>query len=241
MKSPSLAENLISIQSLSKTFNGLKVLDGINFEVKKNEIISILGPSGCGKTTLLKIIGGLISGASKSIQADSIGFVFQKPSLLPWKSVHEHLILPLQIKKIADKSNIQNIIKFVGLKSFEKFYPNQLSGGMQQRLAMGMALAYNPEILLMDEPFSALDEITRNKLQEELLRIFDQSDTVKSIVYVTHSIEEAVFLSDKVIILSEKPSTIKKIVKINLEKPRNANIRNSNEFFSYIKTIRSLL
>jgi NitT/TauT family transport system ATP-binding protein len=238
-----LNKKLFSVRDLSKNYDGLKVLENIHFDVCEGEIISILGPSGCGKTTLLKIIGNLLEGSSNFKALSNIfGFVFQTPALLPWKTAEQHLNFCKKFNRGNNFLSNNRILDLIGLKGFKDYYSCQISGGMQQRLAIGMALSHNPEVLLMDEPFSSLDEITRQKLQEELLRIFSHKDnTSKAILYVTHSIEEAVFLSNKIIILGNKPAKIKKVINIEFNKPRNNLLRSSKEFFDYLAQVRRLV
>ena len=240
----------IKIKGLKKEFetNGklrkLTAIEDIGLTVKPGEFVSIVGPSGCGKTILLKIIGGLIRPTegeiliegeipSKIRKRKSIGFVFQNPSLLPWRTVLENIYLPLEIGNgsVSKKKNIlkaKKLLELVGLSDFENALPQQLSGGMQQRVAITRALVFEPPFLLMDEPFGALDELTRNSMDAELLRIWSKLKT--TVLFVTHSIEEAVFLSDKAVVLSERPAKVKKVVKIELKRPRSAKIRYSIKF-----------
>lgn len=245
---------LLEIQELTKDYDKLLVLDRISFQVSKGEFISVIGPSGCGKTTLLKIIGGLIAPTSGEIRLHGeplkiasrkrqFGFVFQNPVLLPWRNVKNNVELPLEIigdKKTKDPS--KNLLKIVGLDGFEDYYPDQLSGGMQQRAAIARALIFEPPILLMDEPFGSLDEITRSRMNLELLRIW-QSETIatSTIVLVTHSIPEAVFLSDKIVVLSKRPAKIAKIIEIDLPRPRNNGIKSSKKYLDLIECLRKTL
>lgn len=227
---------MIEIKSLQKDFRKLCAIDDISLNIKKGEIIAIIGPSGCGKTTLLKLIAGLLKPTKGEIikNNQNLGIVFQNPVLLPWRTVEENIRLPLEFKK--DKNSVNSIINLVGLTNFEKSLPNELSGGMAQRVALARALVVNPELLLMDEAFGALDEITRSKLNLELLRIWRELGT--TIVLITHSISEAVFLSDKVIVLSQRPAKIKDILDIKLDRPRNSEIKETIEFQEYVKCIR---
>ena len=216
-------------------------LKGINLEVKNGEFLALVGPSGCGKSTLLDILAGLANQSSGDVFIDGRkvtgpaldrGIVLQGYALFPWRTVRQNVEFGLEIKKVAKgerKDISSHFIKLVGLEGFEDRFPHELSGGMKQRVAIARALAYDPEVLLMDEPFAAVDAQTRETLQDELLRIWDE--TKKTIVFVTHSIEEAAFLADRVAVLTTNPGTIREIVKIDLPRPRhNSDIRSSAEF-----------
>jgi NitT/TauT family transport system ATP-binding protein len=241
---------MIELKSVQKDYKKNKkivqALRDINLKFKKGEIIGVIGPSGCGKTTLLKLIAGLLLPTNGSILIDDkklnkdltkkMSVVFQNPVLLQWRSVKENIRLPLEFNKIQKSDNIRNIIDLVGLSGFEDSLPNELSGGMQQRVALARALIVNPELLLMDEPFGALDEITRNKLNLELLRIWRELKT--TMVLVTHSVSEAVFLSDRVIVLSKRPAVVKDVVDIKLNRPRNLAMKETIEFQRHVKCIR---
>jgi len=220
----------ITLHKISKDFalpNGgrLRVLDRISFEIAQGTFHSILGPSGCGKSTILNLIAGLDQHTSGRIDIDGnprIGFVFQQPRLLNWRTVRENVELPLESSSMSATERRALALKYlrlVGLAGFEEYYPLKLSGGMQQRAAIARALAIEPDILLMDEPFSGLDEWTARKMREELIRIWQQ--TGKTIVFVTHSIGEAVFLSQQILIVSPKPATVFKNVRIDLPYPRD--------------------
>jgi NitT/TauT family transport system ATP-binding protein len=242
--------SMLEIKDLTKYYNGLHVLEKISFQVKKGEFVSVIGPSGCGKTTLLKIIGGLREPTNGEIKIKEeleestfkksrFGFVFQNPVLLPWRNVVENIELPLEIlgRKNLPKAP-EDLLKIVGLQGFENYYPNELSGGMQQRVAIARALIFKPPVLLMDEPFGALDEITRNYMNLELLRILQEEKTISTVIFVTHSIPEAVFLSDRVVVLSKRPARIEKITEIDLPRPRTAEIKNSKKYLDLIKCLR---
>ena len=201
----------------------LRVLDDISFEIADHSFTSILGPSGCGKSTILNLIARLDNHSSGqiSIEGDRIGFVFQQSRLLNWRTVVENVILPLEQRKFereAVRKLAEKYLSLVGLTGYENYYPLQLSGGMQQRVAIARALAIDPDILLMDEPFSGLDEITARKLRQELLRIWQE--TGKTILFVTHSISESIFLSQQILIVSPKPARIFKRATIDLPYPR---------------------
>lgn len=228
--------NIISIQNLSKRFNSkenitVDALKNINLDVEENDFICIVGPSGCGKSTLLRIIAGLEDSTEGKINykgkellepTSEIGMVFQNYSLLPWRTVIDNISLGLEFKRKDKKTRLEVASKYLNLINMEKFanaYPYELSGGMQQRVAIARALANDPQVLLMDEPFGALDAHTRIILQKELLRIWEQNK--KTVLFVTHSVDEAVYLSDKIIIMSSNPGEIKEIVNIDIERPRD--------------------
>jgi NitT/TauT family transport system ATP-binding protein len=223
----------------------LEALKGINLKVEKGEFLSIVGPSGCGKTTLLYVLAGLqkkTSGAAylggHEITKPTLdsGIIMQQYALFPWRTIIKNVEFGLEIKKV-NRSRREEIAKkfiaLVGLSEFENRYPYELSGGMKQRIAIARALAYDPEVLLMDEPFAAVDEQTRSSLHELLLKIWE--DTKKTIVFVTHSIDEAVLLSDRVVVMKSAPGEIKKIIDINIERPRSERIKGS-EIFRRLRT-----
>lgn len=226
-------------------------LKDVSVNIKKGEFISLLGPSGCGKTTLLRIIADLIqptkgtikiagSSAREARLAQKYGIVFQSPVLYDWRKVKKNITLPLEIMKVnkeEQEKRADKLLELVGLSKFKDKYPWQLSGGMQQRVAIARALAMEPEILLMDEPFSALDEFSRERLNEELLAIW--SKVGSTVIFVTHSIPEAIFLSDRVFVLSPHPGRLTKIVDIPLPRPRTAEMRESPEFYELITEIRN--
>ncbi|THF65475.1 ABC transporter ATP-binding protein [Pseudothauera nasutitermitis] len=239
-------EYSISIAALSKRYRphagteALLALENIDLRVRRGEFLSILGPSGCGKSTLLHIIAGL-TGAEGDIRVHGRkvvgpdldrGVVFQDYALFPWRTVLDNVAFGLEIKRIAaaEREEIaRRHIAAVGLQGFEERYPAQLSGGMKQRVAIARALAYDPEVLLMDEPFAALDAQTREILQGELLRIWER--TGKTIVFVTHSLDEAVFLSQRVAVITARPGRLKAVVDIDLPAPRHErDVRSSAEF-----------
>lgn len=230
--------------------NGVTALTNVSIDIKKGEFVSLLGPSGCGKTTLLRIIADLLKptvgevtvGGETPTEARlkrKYGIVFQSPVLYDWRTVKKNVMLPMEILKVpkADREErAMQMLELVGLKDFVDRYPKQLSGGMQQRVGIARALAIQPEILLMDEPFSALDEFTREKLHEDLLRIWRKTD--KTIVFVTHNIAESVFLSDRVCVLSPHPGRLSALIDIDLPRPRTAEIKNTIEFTDYVAKIR---
>jgi NitT/TauT family transport system ATP-binding protein len=245
---------IVEVKKITKYYNSLHVLDEISFDINKEEFVSIIGPSGCGKTTLLKIISGLIkptkgkiiikeSSVEIALKRREFGLVFQNPVLLPWRNALRNVELPLEISNYKSSWNSpRKLLEVVGLKSFENFYPNELSGGMQQRVAIARALTFEPSVLLMDEPFGALDEITRDKMNLELLRILEEERSIIStVIFVTHSIPEAVFLSNKIIVLSERPATVEEIIKVDLPKSRTPEIKCSKKYIELIECVRKLL
>lgn len=231
-----LGQHVISIKNLCKKYKTkenltVDALKNINLDIDKNDFICIVGPSGCGKSTLLRIIAGLESASEGEIlyvgkqlkkPTREIGMVFQDYSLLPWRTVLDNIALGLEFKGVS-KSKRQEIalkyLKLIDMENFKKAYPYELSGGMQQRVAIARALANDPNVLLMDEPFGALDAHTRILLQKELLRIWEQNK--KTILFVTHSVDEAVYLADKVVVMSSRPGKIKQIVDIDIKRPRD--------------------
>lgn len=222
---------IISVRNVSKTFaqgsQQIKVLDKISLSVGKNEFLCVVGPSGCGKSTLLSLISGLDSSYEGSIEVEDryksrIAFVFQGPRLLPWRNVWDNVKYGLQASRAFPEpewnNRISEVISTVGLEGFEKAYPNQLSGGMQTRVSIARAFAIEPGILLMDEPFSNLDEITARKLRKELLAIWERKHV--TVVFVTHDISESVFLADRILLLTPRPGRLRKEVIIDMPRPR---------------------
>ncbi|MCD6099448.1 MAG: ABC transporter ATP-binding protein [Candidatus Marinimicrobia bacterium] len=222
----------------------VKALEKVSFKVEKEDFVSIVGPSGCGKTTILKVIAGLINFTQGKIikpKNFEIGYVFQEPTLLEWRKVIDNIALPLEIKSIDKEQRyrkVKELLKLVDLEGFEEVYPKDLSGGMKQRVAIARALIYDPKILLMDEPFGALDEPTRLKLNSEINRIWVKTN--KTILFVTHNIQEAVFLSTKVIVLSKRPGKVKKIVKIDFPRKRDLELLDSKEYLEKVIEIRKI-
>jgi len=233
--------------------SSLQALEDIFVEVDEGEFVSFVGPTGCGKTTLLKIIGGILEptngvvrigdkSADEARRKRMFGFIFEDPILLPWRTAIDNVRLPLEIMNIRKNESdkiCQELLRLVGLDGFGKRQPHELSRGMQQRVAIVRALSFNPSILLMDEPFANLDEITKHKLYMDFLALWRKQR--KTVIFVTHEIREAIFLSDKVAVLSHQPGTIKKVVKIELPRPRKLEMIESVKFIEYIKRVRSIL
>lgn len=244
-------ENLSMIYQDKNGGQPVTALKNVNLEIKEGEFISLLGPSGCGKTTLLRIIADLLqpSMGKVTVRGQSprdvrlqkkYGIVFQNPVLYDWRTVRRNVCMPMELlgmKKPERTSRVTEMLDLVGLSKFGKHYPYELSGGMQQRVGIARALAINPEILLMDEPFSALDEFTREKLHEDLLEIWTKTN--KTVVFVTHNISEAVFLSDRVVVLSPHPGRVSAVIDINIPRPRNMESKQTKQFYDYITEIRN--
>jgi NitT/TauT family transport system ATP-binding protein len=223
------------------------VLDDINFDVRPAEFLGIVGPSGCGKTTLLRIVGGLIDALAGSVviggkaidgPGPDRGFVFQQDSLFPWRTLTDNVRFGLEVQGTRKKASIERameVIRLVGLGDFANHYPHELSGGMRQRANLARALAIEPDVLLMDEPFSALDAQTREFMQAELLRIWQQER--KTVIFITHQIDEAVYLSDRVVVMSSRPGRIREIVDVDLPRPRDLRVKRTPEFVEYTDAI----
>lgn len=236
----------------------IKVLRNINLNIEPGEIITIIGPSGCGKTTLLRSVAGLLEEKDDNVALDGsllvngripsdakkermFAFTFQNPVLLPWRSVKQNVSLPLEIVHDSleeSESVVDEMLSMVGINDFAKAMPTTISGGMQQRVNLARALVQKPKILLMDEPFGSLDEVTRERLNFELLRI--QRSKNQTILFVTHSISEAVLLADRLIILSKRPSTVRRIVKIDLPRERTESVVVSSDYLKMVRYVRDL-
>jgi NitT/TauT family transport system ATP-binding protein len=251
--------SIISIKNLSKKYRGtdnipVHALDNINLDINGGEFISLIGPSGCGKSTLLRIIADLIQPSGGTITVNGktpeqarkdrdYGFVFQSATLYEWRTVMKNVQLPLEIMKYpkAERdTRAREMLKLVELSDFENKFPWQLSGGMQQRVSIARALAFQPGILLMDEPFGALDEMTRERMNNELLRIWTAFKEM-TVIFVTHSIGEAVYLSDRVVVMSPRPGRIAEIIDVNLPRPRNSETRDLAEYFHLTSRVRHAL
>ncbi|MGL3819654.1 ABC transporter ATP-binding protein [Sphingopyxis sp. R3-92] len=243
---------VISMAGAGKAFDGRKVLDKVSADIGAAEFVSVLGPSGCGKSTLLRLIAGLIPFEEGSIRFNDkevvaptadMGFVFQTSNLLPWLNVRDNLMLGVDLDPASERPDaaaFADLVETLGLTGFEASHPHQLSGGMRHRVAIGQALARNPQVLLMDEPFGALDALTRDRLNMELLRIWQRDR--KTVVLVTHSISEAVLLSDRVLVMSERPGTIVEDVRIDLPRPRDPSVtREDPAFGDYVVRLSKLM
>ena len=251
------ATPLVSIQNVSKLFTGSGAAGGqthalarVSLDVAPGEFVSLLGPSGCGKSTLLRLVADLIEPSDGQITVKGktprqarldreYGIVFQSPVLYDWRDVLHNVELPLEVMRFpaAERDRrAREMLRLVGLKDFERHYPWQLSGGMQQRVSIARALSFKPAILLMDEPFGALDEMTRERMNTELLNIWGQTDT--TVIFVTHSIAEAVFLSSRVVVMTPRPGRIEKVVTIDLPRPRNFETREHAHYFELITAVR---
>ncbi|WP_312494819.1 ABC transporter ATP-binding protein [Anaerosporobacter sp.] len=231
--------------------NDVQALNHINLDIKKGEFIALLGPSGCGKTTLLRTIADLLEPTSGKVRISGMtpkeirlqqkfGIVFQNPVLFEWRTVKKNVELPLEImywSKVERKKQADRMLELVGLTKFADHYPKQLSGGMQQRVGIARAFGIKPNILLMDEPFSALDEFTKEKLHDDLLKIW--RETNKTVIFVTHNIQEAVYLSDKVCVLSPHPGRLSAVVEIDLPRPRTIGMRDSIQFTELVAKVRN--
>jgi NitT/TauT family transport system ATP-binding protein len=239
------------VKGLTKRFGDLEVLKSISAEVQHGEFVSIVGPSGCGKTTFLRIIGGLETAAAGEARLDGHvisgpgadrGFVFQQDNLLPWRDVLSNAEIGPEINNrlgAEQRSATMRLLELVGLKGFEHYFPRQLSGGMRQRVNLARALAVDPALLLMDEPFSALDAQTREIMQTELMRIWEVGR--KTVLFVTHQIDEAVYLSDRVFVFARRPGRISEIIDVDLPRPRELSIKRTSEFAAYCDRIWKLI
>lgn len=232
---------------------GVTALADVSLDVQPGEFVSLLGPSGCGKSTLLRLIGDLLrptkgdlwvkgKSAPQARQDRDYGMVFQAPALFDWRTVAHNVQLPLELLGIAKaerERRTTDLLKLMNLQDFAKSYPWQLSGGMQQRVSIARALSFRPSILLMDEPFGALDEMTRERLNIELLTIWAQTGT--TVIFVTHSIPEAVFLSDRIVVMTPRPGKVERIIAVDLPRPRTNLTREDDRFFHLIAEVRACL
>jgi NitT/TauT family transport system ATP-binding protein len=246
----------ISLRGISVVFGAagtddpVLALRNVDLDVSRGEFVSLIGPSGCGKSTLLRLIGDLLPPTSGTLSVNSktprqarlareYGIVFQQPVLYDWRTVAQNVQLPLEIMRVPpaeSRVRADALLRLVGLAEFAHRYPWELSGGMQQRVSIARALSFKPSLLLMDEPFGALDEMTRERLNRELLNIWSATGT--TVVFVTHSIAEAVFLSDRVVVMSPRPGRIEATVEIDLPRPRDVDAHESERFFELVATVR---
>jgi NitT/TauT family transport system ATP-binding protein len=249
--------SIVRLSAVDKTFavsSGSTVaLEGIELAIAAGEFVSLIGPSGCGKSTLLRIIGDLIRPSSGTVEVNGkpavrarrdrdYGMVFPAPVLFDWRTIEQNVQLPLEVMSTARAERVRRageMIELVELGDFRRHYPWQLSGGMQQRAAIARALAFEPKLLLMDEPFGALDEMTRERMNDELLRIWERTGT--TIVFVTHSIPEAVFLSSRVVVMSRRPGRITHVIEVDLPRPRTDATRESERYFELVTAVREAL
>jgi len=249
------ADVVVSIQKLSKVFGrgGLTAVQDINLEVERGEFVSLIGPSGCGKSTLLRIVGDIIEPTTGTVTVNGkparrarldrdYGIVFQSPVLYDWRTVTKNVSLPLEMlgwDRARRSKRVKEMLELVDLESFGNHHPWQLSGGMQQRVSIARAFSFSPALLLMDEPFGALDEMTRERLNMELLQIW--AEIGSTVIFVTHSIQEAVFLSTRVAVMSARPGRIADIVPVDLRQPRTAATREEPRFFELVTAVRERL
>lgn len=254
---PGSTKTKIKIENVGVQFpdnNGrdsVVALQNVNLDIREGEFVSLLGPSGCGKTTLLKCVADLLQPTSGTISIEGqspkdirlqkkFGIVFQNPVLYDWRTVRRNVCMPMELMGMSKKdrtARVTKMLELVDLMEFGQKYPHELSGGMQQRVGIARALAIKPQILLMDEPFSALDEFTKEKLHEDLLRIWRKTN--KTVLFVTHNIQEAVFLSDRVVVLSPHPGRVSAVIDVNLPRPRKLQVKSTTEFNNLVNQIRN--
>ena len=243
----------VSLRAVTKIFdNGVMALGPLDLDIPRGEFISLLGPSGCGKSTALRVIAGLTGPTSGSVEVShhagdgqpghSIGFVFQEPTLMPWTSVAENVRLPLKLANVAvaeSDARIAEALARVGLSDFADAYPRELSGGMKMRVSLARALVTDPDILLMDEPFAALDEITRFRLNDDLLALWRKLN--KTVVFVTHSVFESVYLSQRVVVMTQRPGRLSADIRIEASEPRGEHFRTSAGYGEYCRKVSAAL
>jgi NitT/TauT family transport system ATP-binding protein len=254
-----MTEPIISFECVSKVYPSgggpVTALQEVSLAIAPGEFVALIGPSGCGKSTLMRLIGDLEQPSDGSVRVKQktpsqarldrdYGIVFQAPVLYDWRSVRKNVELPLEIMGFAAERRRERaaaLLRLVGLAEFGEAFPWQLSGGMQQRVSIARALSFSPSIVLMDEPFGALDEITRERMQDELLGIWAGAERQTTVIFVTHSIPEAVFLSDRVVVMSPRPGRVKRIVPVDLPRPRGLETRESPRFFELVTEVRETL
>jgi len=243
---------ILVVQDLTAVFSendgdGLRALDDVTFSVLPREFICVLGPSGSGKTTLLRILAGLLAPTEGSIRYAGglnprIGFVFQQANLMPWRTVIQNILLPLEVERLpaeTARTRAQELVELVGLQGFESSFPRDLSGGMAQRVALARALIHDPDILLLDEPFGSLDALTRERMWTELSRIWQARQ--KTVIMVTHSIGESLFLADRVLVLTARPGRVKLDLKVDLARPRLDDMRYTAHFGNLAKKLKAAI
>ena len=251
-----MSQSKVSVKNLCKVYEGrsrsdITVLNGINLDIQPEEFVCIVGPSGCGKTTFIRIIDGLVKATSGEVCINGLGisepgydraFVFQTDSLYPWRSVLDNIVFGLEIQKVPRSERYpraRELLKMVGLTGFESHYPHELSGGMRQQVNLARALAVDPEIILMDEPFASLDAQTREVMQKELLKVW--SSKKKTVIFITHQIDEAVYLADRVIVFSARPATVKADIPVAIPRPRELAVKRTPQFLEYVGEIWNLI
>lgn len=253
-KDPTIAFNQVT-HTYEGKYSKKFAISNLDFKIFSGEFVTIIGPSGCGKTTILNLIAGLLSPTNGDIYVDnvppnnllskkSIGMVFQSPAILPWLNVFQNLLLPLQINPSNDngsdnESLAGDILSIIQMEDYADFYPHQLSGGMRQRVGVGMSLVFDPKILLLDEPLGSLDEITRSYMRFDLINMLRNRN--KTIVMVTHSIEDAVLMSDRIIVLSKSPGTFSTEIKLDFSSKRTHDLEYQSEFLSYVNQVKKSL
>ena len=250
---PGAHPSAIHVSALCKTYGtddtGVMALDDINLDIRAGEFVTVVGPSGCGKSTLMRMIAGLIAPSRGEIRLGGdivrgtrrdIGIVFQSPVLFPWRTVLENVLIPIDVQRRGRQQNlpkVRDLLAMVGLADFAHRYPAELSGGMQQRVGIARALVNDPAILLMDEPFGALDAMTRENLNVELQRLWQSNGN--TVLLITHSISEAVFLADRVVVMTARPGRIAEVLEIDLPRPRTLEMMGSTAFGHYVNRIRT--
>jgi NitT/TauT family transport system ATP-binding protein len=242
---------LVGVRGVSKVFgNGVEALADVSLDVEAGEFLSVLGPSGCGKSTLLRLIAGLAEPTAGAIEwpdegghgKPDLGFVFQEPTLMPWATALTNVVLPLKLRGMARSEREARAVEalgHVGLKGFERVWPRELSGGMKMRVSLARALVVEPRLLLMDEPFAALDEITRHRLNGDLLELWQRSGV--TVVFVTHSVFESVFLSQRIVVMAARPGRVSAEVPVSAPYPRNESFRTSAEYAAHCRQVSSRL
>ncbi|WP_448951065.1 ABC transporter ATP-binding protein [Labrys neptuniae] len=251
MTQPSTRPAVVSLRDVGKTFSsGTMALQHLDLDIRQGEILSLLGPSGCGKSTALRIIAGLGEASNGSVvwtdggadHSRDVGFVFQEPTLMPWASVFDNVWLPSRLKGVsrsAARDNVMQALDSVGLHAFAEAYPRELSGGMKMRVSIARAMVTRPRLLLMDEPFAALDEITRQKLNDDLMRL--QADLGWTVVFVTHSVFESVYISDRIVVMAARPGRAFGELTIEAERPRGTAFRTSPAYVEYCRQASAML